>query len=58
MTKAIVWRICTDIGKNTVIIISPAKGEEIQKSNIYRNFGMPNPEEGKTLRLMKRRKIQ
>ncbi len=50
--KAIVGGFA-DIGKNTVMIIGQQKGRDT-KSNIYRNFGMPNPEGyRKALRLMK-----
>ncbi len=50
--KAIVGGFA-DLGGNTVMIIGQQKGRDT-KSNIYRNFGMPNPEGyRKALRLMK-----
>lgn len=49
--KAIVGGFCK-LGKETVLIIGHQKGRDT-KSNIYRNFGMPNPEGyRKALRLM------
>jgi len=43
----------TDSGGQTVMIIGHQKGRDM-KSNLYRNFGMPNPEGyRKALRLMK-----
>lgn len=50
--KAIVGGFA-DLGGQTVMIIGQQKGRDT-KSNIYRNFGMPNPEGyRKALRLMK-----
>lgn len=50
--KAIVGGFA-DLGGNTVMIIGQQKGRDT-KSNLYRNFGMPNPEGyRKALRLMK-----
>lgn len=50
--KAIVGGFAT-IGGKTVMILGQQKGRDT-KSNIYRNFGMPNPEGyRKALRLMK-----
>ena len=49
--KAIVAGFCT-INKETVLIVGHQKGRDT-RSNIYRNFGMPNPEGyRKALRLM------
>jgi len=49
--KAIVAGFCT-INKETILIIGHQKGRDT-RSNIYRNFGMPNPEGyRKALRLM------
>lgn len=49
--KAIVAGFCT-IDKQTVLIVGHQKGRDT-RSNIYRNFGMPNPEGyRKALRLM------
>ena len=49
--KAIVAGFCT-IDKETVLIVGHQKGRDT-RSNIYRNFGMPNPEGyRKALRLM------
>lgn len=49
--KAIVAGFCT-VGKETVLIVGHQKGRDT-RSNIYRNFGMPNPEGyRKALRLM------
>ena len=49
--KAIVAGFCT-ISKETVLIVGHQKGRDT-RSNIYRNFGMPNPEGyRKALRLM------
>jgi acetyl-CoA carboxylase carboxyl transferase subunit alpha len=50
--KAIVGGFCM-IGKEPVMVIGHQKGRDT-KSNLYRNFGMPNPEGyRKALRLMK-----
>lgn len=50
--KAVVGGFAT-LGEETVMIIGQQKGRDT-KSNIYRNFGMPNPEGyRKALRLMK-----
>jgi acetyl-CoA carboxylase carboxyl transferase subunit alpha len=49
--KAIVAGFCT-LNKETVLIVGHQKGRDT-RSNIYRNFGMPNPEGyRKALRLM------
>jgi acetyl-CoA carboxylase carboxyl transferase subunit alpha len=49
--KAIVAGFCT-LNKETILIVGHQKGRDT-RSNIYRNFGMPNPEGyRKALRLM------